>query len=100
MELTYTYELVEADDSSRCATFLYKSDGLPDHLISVRYPFPNETFEMVIKSHAPIYQWSLLCKKFKKFPDNYQGSIHYKEETSPDVFQKKMIEGLIPCTII
>jgi hypothetical protein len=80
MKLTYTYELLNKDDNARCATFLFKSEGLPEHLVSVRYPFEEEEFDAVIQQHAPVYAWSLLQKKVKGFPDSFAGTVEYEEE--------------------
>ena len=108
MKLTYTYELVDKDDNARCATFVYKSEGLPEHLISVRYPFEEESFNTIIQQHAPIYAWSLLKKKIKSFPDEFKGTIDYDEDCHCPECEKNRErllnntenEGSIPCTTI
>lgn len=108
MKLTYTYELVDKDDNARCATFVYKSEGLPEHLISVRYPFEEESFNTIIQQHAPVYAWSLLKKKVKSFPDAFKGTVDYDEDCHCPECEKNRErllnttenEGSIPCTTI
>ena len=80
MKVTYTYKVTSVDKNNNCAEVLYESDNLPSHLVSVRFPFEDETFLDVIEMHAPIYQWSLLTKKVKDMEVGMTGVVNYEEK--------------------
>lgn len=80
MEITYTYKVTSVDNDNKCAEVLYESDNLPSHLVSVRFPFEDETLLDVIEMHAPVYQWSLLTRKVKALTVGQSGTVNYVEK--------------------
>lgn len=84
MNITYTYEIISADESTKTAEVRYNSDGLPTHIVSVRFPFSYETVDSVIQQHAPVYQWSLLASTVTPLVVGASGSFDFNDESDPE----------------
>lgn len=84
MNITYTYEIISADEGSKTAEVRYTSDGLPTHVVSVRFPFSYETVDDVIKQHSPVYQWSLLVSTVTPLIVGTSGSFDFNDESEPE----------------
>ena len=95
MKIKYTYRVISVNKDSKCAEVLYESEGLPSHHVGVRFPFTYETFDEIIKMHAPIFQWSLLLETQEEIDVNACGEILYDdgEEESPEFITKVEVIG-------
>lgn len=92
MQLTYTYTVKEVDAESRTAIVLYEADGLPSHLVSVRFPFDGESKLEVIKMHAPTYAWSLLKEPVIPLDLGWSGKVVYNDAPAVSVVMDKSLQ--------
>ena len=94
MQITYTFTVQDIDVAARCATVLYESEGLPSHLISVRFPYSDEPHQEVIESYAPTYAWAMLKKDVVPFNSGYSGEITY-DDTPPPLPPAVEVESVV-----
>lgn len=57
MSITFKFEVVSVDETSRCMEVIYTSDGNETLRISTRLPYVNEAVEDVIRMYAPLQHW-------------------------------------------
>lgn len=57
MSITFKFEVVSVDETSRCMEVIYTSDGNETLRISTRLPYVNEAVEDVIRMYAPLRHW-------------------------------------------
>lgn len=63
MSMTFDYEIIAVNDDSGTMDVRYSAAGCAQHIISVRQPTTEESFEDVIRMYAPIPTWELLSKE-------------------------------------
>jgi len=75
MNISYTYEVKAVHTSTNCMDVLFKSDGLPDVLVSARIPFEGEDADAVIRSFAPFVIWQPKVMALQDMQVGHSGAV-------------------------
>lgn len=75
MSISYTYTIVEVDESAKRMDILYSSEGYQDILVSARLPWSDESVEAIVLMYAPIPNWLETQKQLLAVEVNTSGTI-------------------------
>lgn len=90
MNVQYTYTIDSVDNETNTMMVSYRSEGLPDAMVSTRLPFDGETVEEVVKSCAPFSFWEMSNLTYTSVEVGVSGNIDtssdfIEEEASKDI---------------
>jgi hypothetical protein len=75
MSFSYTYTILQVDESAKCMSILYSSEGYQDILVSARLPWSDESVEAIVSMYAPIPNWLETQKQLLPVEVNTSGTI-------------------------
>ena len=90
MNVQYTYTINSVDNETNTMMVSYRSEGLPDALVSTRLPFEGEAVEEVVKSCAPFSFWEMSNLTYTSVEVGVSGTI----DTSSDFTEEEMSKDI------
>ena len=98
MVKSYSYKIISTDYESDVMEVLYKTEGKPDQYIGMPVPVGNESYEDIIKRHAPLRYWDSLDAAPVRVIVGTSGVISLDEP--PSTVIEQMTPGTGPTEVI